>query len=86
MAKRKFVLAGPLIRPGERSRALYRTLKFVGWPLIVSMLFLAFSPGLSPVLAADCDGDGLTDSAERSAGTHPCRADTDEDGLKTTLR
>ena len=81
MGKRGPITAPLLARPDRTAQVLYRTLRSAVWPLAVAVIYLVFSPGITPLLAADCDGDGLTDSKERSIGTHECRADTDEDGL-----
>ena len=47
---------------------------------IASALLIASSASAAPGHLRDPDGDGLSNSEERTHGTHPRRADTDGDG------
>ncbi|MCA9552672.1 MAG: hypothetical protein KC933_21745, partial [Myxococcales bacterium] len=53
----------------------------VGWPVSAPLRFYRDAPLVfGDPAAADVDGDGLDDAAERAAGTDPKNGDTDGDG------
>ena len=71
-------------RPFSGTRPKRLAAAAVVWILVAGLL--VFSVGAVPFQTAECgdgdpDGDGLSNSEERSHGTNECMADTDLDGL-----